>query len=83
MGDSRKNIKCSPDTFNRLSNLKEDADEEWDPFLNSLVDTYERVHGDGDEPNSEMTIAELYERLSEDHSNLPEQTAKQVEDRFR
>ena len=80
MGDSRKNIKCGPDTFDRLSDLKEAADEGWDPFLNLLADAYEQVHGDGEGSSSEMSNDELYERLSEE---LPKETAVQVESRFR
>lgn len=85
MADSRKNIKCDDDTFERLLALKDDTSFNWDEFLHALADAYEAAGSDesaandGDGPTNEDIIA----AIDELRATMPEETASTIEERLR
>lgn len=82
MGDDRKNIKCSPETFTRLSSLLDDTNLNWDGFLNELADAYEAIH-EGDVDDSDITLEDLARELDSLRETLPKETANELEERLR
>jgi len=87
MAESRKNIKCSPEVFNQISNVKEELGVNWDELLRLGAESIRTVHIDEIDTEREETegseIEELTKQIEELRNTLPRNTADEIEERLR
>lgn len=81
MNDSRKNIKCSPQTFETGTTLKTELGYDWDTLLDHAFTALQAQHTNTDD--STITNEDLARELDTLRTTLPAETASAVEQRFR